>query len=142
MPYLIINASGNMEYNMLLRLFKGTAGAGAWMIIDEFNRLEVRKMSYAAQIIGEIQNAMRAATPYIVLDEQKLSLNPNSGIFITMNPGYAGRVELPVNLKNLFRSVQMVVPDAFFICENLLYRSGFVNASELAKKICHIQTMS
>lgn len=68
---------------------------------------------------------MRAQVRYIIIDDSKIMLDPDSAIFITMNPGYAGRVEMPHNLKSLFRPVSMVVPDFSLITEILLSRSGF-----------------
>ena len=88
----------------------------------------------SAQIIS-IQLGLKQGRKKIEFMDSDVRLVHTVGIFITMNPGYAGRSELPDNLKALFRPVTMVVPDLALICENMLMSEGFSSAKQLAKKM-------
>lgn len=66
---------------------------------------------------------------------QKINLDSKVGIFITMNPGYAGRTELPESIKALFRPVTCIMPDLELICLISLFSDGFLTAKILAKKM-------
>ena len=57
-----------------------------------------------------------------------VKLNKNLGIFVTYNPYYKGRYELPNNLKYLLRPVALMIPEYKLITEILLYAEGFTKA--------------
>lgn len=91
--------------------------------------------------VKSIQDAIKSKKTRFNFLGEDISLLPTVGLFITMNPGYAGRTELPENLKALFRPCAMVVPDFELICEIMLVAEGFQEARLLARKFITLYTL-
>ncbi|KAJ2761490.1 dynein heavy chain, partial [Coemansia sp. BCRC 34490] len=145
---LVFCCDENFDFQAMGRIFVGLCQVGAWGVFDEFNRLDERILSAVSQQIQSIQLGLRrtvaaadstagalAGAVDIELLDHKVRLHPDTGIFITMNPGYAGRSNLPDNLKKLFRSFAMTKPDRDLIAQVMLYSQGFRQAELLASKV-------
>jgi len=139
---VVFNCSGDMTHTMVATFFKGLAASGAWCCFDEFNRINIEVLSVIAQYLLTLFEAKAKEEPEVLFQGSKIKMKPTFCVFITMNPGYAGRTELPDNLKALFRSVAMMVPDYGLIGEIMLYSFGFLKGKELAQKMVTTFKMS
>ncbi|OZJ04271.1 hypothetical protein BZG36_02479 [Bifiguratus adelaidae] len=136
---LVFCCDETFDFKAMGRIFVGLCQVGAWGCFDEFNRLEERILSAVSQQVQTIQVGLRTgvgkANHEIELLGKQIRLNADTGIFITMNPGYAGRSNLPDNLKKLFRSIAMTKPDRQLIAQVVLYSQGFRTGDLLASKV-------
>eukprot|EP00606_Chrysophyceae_sp_TOSAG23-5_P001616 GSChrysophyteH2.ASY1.ANO1.110.1 assembled CDS len=114
---VVFNCSDQIDYKMMGKLFRGLAQGGSWVCLDEFNRIDIEdRINFMGINISLIDHH----------------------VIITMNPGYAGRTELPDNLQVCFRPVSMMVPNYALIAEIMLFAEGFGDAKNLSRKMCKL----
>ena len=137
---LVFNCDEAFDFQAMGRIFVGLCQVGAWGCFDEFNRLEERTLSAVSQQIQTIQEHLKSqmtdkSNTTVELVGKQVRVHADMAIFITMNPDYAGRSNLPDNLKKLFRSLAMTSPNSTMIAEVTLFSQGFRTAEVLARKI-------
>ncbi|XP_048885226.1 dynein axonemal heavy chain 2 [Brienomyrus brachyistius] len=142
MYVIVVNCSEGLDFKSMGRMYSGLAQTGAWGCFDEFNRINIEVLSVVAQQILSILTALSAYDTNFIFEGRQIPLVRSCGIFITMNPGYAGRTELPDNLKSMFRPISMVVPDSTIIAEITLFGEGFNNCKVLAKKVFTLYSLA
>ncbi|XP_074102149.1 dynein beta chain, ciliary [Cotesia typhae] len=137
----VFNCSEQLDYKSCGNIYKGLAQTGAWGCFDEFNRISVEVLSVVAVQVKCVLDGVKSRRKKFMFFGEELNLINTVGMFITMNPGYAGRTELPENLKTLFRPCAMVVPDFDLICEIMLVAEGFQKARLLARKFITLYSL-
>lgn len=131
----IINCSNSISYDCMIRTFKGVISCGAWTCFENFNRLRLELLSAIAQNLMQMKQAISSNLKTVSFEGCNLNLNVTGNICVTVNPEQSGYVDLPDNLKVLFRSVSIMAPDIDKVAEIELFAGGFLHAKDLAVKL-------
>lgn len=128
---LVFNCDDTFDYQSIGRILLGICKVGCWGCFDEFNRLDASILSAISSQIENIEIGLQDDLNVDVSGKQ-IDVHPETGIFVTMNPGYVGRNELPENLKKLFRAFAMDQPDKEIIADVILASQCFSYSREIA----------
>jgi len=134
-PSYVINCSNNTSYDCVIRTLKGMISCGAWICFENFNRLKLELLSAVAQNLTQIKQAFASNLKIISFESCNLNLDISGNVCVNINSEQSGYVDLPDNLKVLFRSISMMIPDIDKIAEIELFAGGFLHAKNLAVKL-------
>lgn len=82
----VFDCTPDLDYRTISRFLKGVATSGAWLCLEDFNRIELKTISVVAQKMRAIQMSLKKRLPKFILDGVELKLNPHCNICIMSNP--------------------------------------------------------
>ncbi|XP_069340704.1 dynein axonemal heavy chain 14 isoform X1 [Eulemur rufifrons] len=139
---VVFNCFEDLDFKIVRKFVFGLVQSGAWWCFNEFNRINVEVLSVIASLILTIKAAKDSYSVRFVLEGKEVRVNMSCAVFITVNPGYRGRVELPDNLKSLFRPVAMMVPHYQMVAEVILFSFGFKSAKSLSGRLANLYELA
>lgn len=134
----VFNCDESFDAVSVGRILAGACRVGSWVCFDEFNRLSSSILSTTSGQLATMQASIKRAETVMENfygGELPVTIRNGVGVFITTNPKYSGRRELPANLKSLFRPCAMPKPDSLAIVEVLLLSQGFRSSTSLAQRL-------
>lgn len=134
----VFNCDESFDSVAVGRILAGACRIGCWVCFDEFNRLSASILSATSGQLALLQSSIRnneTSVANFYQGDLRISIKQGVGVFVTMNPTYSGRRDLPANLKSLFRPCAMSKPDAQVIAEVLLLTHGFQSSLAASYKL-------
>jgi len=82
-------------------------------------------MTAMSQMMEALRFASQNQATSLTIENESVDLKAGAAFFVTYNPGYPGRTELPQAVKNHFRSITYARPDHALIYENMAASHGY-----------------
>lgn len=134
----IFNCDDLIDFSDLFRILIGVINMGLWVSFDEFNRLDNSVMSSISELIHKIQKSLQDSAKSLLYYSREFPVNPETRIFITLNPNYSGRKPLPTNLRKLFRHFNYMSSDTQQIIETFLTILGWEDSRNLSIRLANL----
>lgn len=131
----VFNCDDAFDFQAMTRLLSGIAQVGAWGCFDEMNRMDEATLSSLTGHVERIQSALLEGSESIHVMDSSIPLHKDTAFFITLNPGYKGRSNLPENLRKRFREISMKRAEKKNISKSLIRIIGLHDAGNLSRKL-------
>ncbi|KAK9309475.1 hypothetical protein QLX08_000945 [Tetragonisca angustula] len=129
------NCSNTLSYNFVTQIFKGFISCGAWLCFENFNTLKIDLLSRLAQILTSVFYIIATNLKITMFEGSSLRINQIGHICIITKFSLFKCPNIPDNLKILFRTVTMIVPDMNKIVEVEFFAGGISNSKLLTSKL-------
>ncbi|EDV28902.1 uncharacterized protein TRIADDRAFT_18222, partial [Trichoplax adhaerens] len=159
-PFYNFNCTYAINHNLMVDIFKGMAGTGAWICLNNIDNLDVHILSLASQLLSAIFYALKTREEFITIENETIHLVPTAACLsilvdnpkanynkLSLRTGYfpsstSSTAALPKCLLDLFRPVTLVNPDIKQITEVLLTTHGFNYAPQLTKQLLAFKNLT
>ncbi|XP_071504103.1 dynein axonemal heavy chain 5-like [Diadema antillarum] len=118
------------------KIVQGLAMDGSWGCFDEFQLLHKEAVAMVLDHVHAVISALQAKKKHAVLgDGEEITLGGNIALFITVNNESGMHRGIPTDIKLLFRTVSLVVPDMSLILKARCAAYGFRSPKILADRL-------